>query len=171
MLINTPQHIQSALQIKNVYCLWPSNTEYATSGMAVFISALSRGVSAKPEDIQRRIRPDWTCHLSYLDSLNAHSYVSTVFEIACIFHITGIWDNCVTCKRSFRICQLLLIPHKSTRYTPSLEAHVYCVSWDWQSVNHIQSRIKYHLIYLHEGLILTGFDSTETSLFLILSWE
>lgn len=102
---------------KNWYCLWPSDTEYATSGMAVFISALSRGVSAKPEDIQRGIQPDWTCHLLYLDSLNAHSYVSTVFEIACIFHITGIWDNCVTCKRSFHICQLLLIPHKSTQYT------------------------------------------------------
>lgn len=58
MLINTPQHIQSVPQIKNVYCLWPSDAECATNGVAVFIGALSRGVSARPEDIQRGIQPD-----------------------------------------------------------------------------------------------------------------
>ncbi len=160
-------HIQSVLQIKNEYCLWPSDT--ATSGMAVFISALSpRGFSQTWRHTEGN--STWlNLSLIYLDSLNAHSYVSTVFEIACIFHITGIRDNCVAYKRSFHICQLLLIPYKSTRYTFTGSSCLLCLLR--LAMNHIRSRFKYHLIYLHESLILTGFDSNETSLFLILSWE
>jgi len=37
MLINSPQHFQSVRQIKYWYDLWPSDREYASSGMAVFI--------------------------------------------------------------------------------------------------------------------------------------
>lgn len=175
MLINTPQHIQSVRQIKNWYCLWPSDTEYASSGMAVFIGLLIRGVSAKPEDILRGIRPDWTCHLLYLDSmvtLNAHSYVLSVFEIACIFHIKDVWNNCATCKRRLHSCLLLLIPCKSAQYTFTGSSCLWCLLRLAENV-HVwtTSRIKYHLIYLHESLILTGFDSTETSLFLIVSRE
>lgn len=127
MLINMPQHIQSVLQIKNVYCLWPSDTEYATSGMADFISALSpRGFSQTWRHTEGN--STWlNLSLIYLDSLNAHSYVLTVFEIACIFHITGIRDNCGTYKRSFYICQLLLIPHKSTWYTFTGSSSLLCL--------------------------------------------
>lgn len=130
MLINSPQHFQSVRQIKNWYYLWPSDREYASSGMAVFIGSLIRGVSAKPEDTLRGIRSDWTCHLLYLDALvtlNARSYVLTVFEIACIFHIKEIWNNCATCKRRLHSCLPLLIPCKSAQYTFTGSSCLWCL--------------------------------------------